>query len=513
MIIVYHKNNRIAKVVSTGGENLSFDKNETVANGLLQLATQFPQSKIVWCNEAYEEYLNLIDIEQFFHHDKMMLSYHPDGNNYLGRKIGYVEESPFIKINKKVSYPTWQMSSSAGVVHSSVLLAIKDKIKLDADFDYYLNSVAKVCMPLGLLCYSEPKLLQEIDTCNEQKASIYTLFKFVKQHYKARWILILLLNLLIYEGKFPFLAYLFSGIFKNRNKKGIILDAIMVKSSLKVFDKLTIDVVIPTIGRSDYLHDVLKDLAQQTHLPITVIIVEQNPVSESKSELDYLHNTKWPFAIKHTFTHQPGACNARNVALSKVESEWVFLNDDDNRFTPDLIEKTFDNIIKHGSTVVCNSYLKKNESNINNFVNQASIFGSGNSFLKSELLKKVSFNMGLEFGYGEDTDFGLQLRNIGSDVIYFPKPSILHLSAPMGGFRIKPKLAWDSEEIMPKPSPTIMLCKLMHNTIEQLSGYKTILFFKYYKYQKHKNPIQYYKMFQKQWNQSLFWANQLKNKS
>jgi hypothetical protein len=39
------------------------------------------------------------------------------------------------------------------------------------------------------------------------------------------------------------------------------------------------------------------------------------------------------------------------------------------------------------------------------------------------------------------------------------------------------------------------------------------LFFKYYKHQKHKNPIQYYKMFQKQWNQSLFWANQLKKTS
>ena len=513
MIIVFHQNAKIIDVVSINDQKIKFDYKLPIAAGLHVLAQQFPDKKILWCSSSVKEQLNIEEIQTLFHHNKMMLSYTPNSTNYLGSKIGYVEESPFIKINKKVSYPTWQMSSLVGVVHASVLMAIKDKIKLDSDFEYYLNSVAKVCMPLGLLCYSEPKLLIKMSVFEGQSASVYTLFKFVKQHYRTRWILLLLLNLLIYEGKFPFVAFLNAAFFKNRNKKGNDLDAITVHSSLKVVDKGTIDVIIPTIGRSNYLHDVLKDLAQQTHLPVTVIIVEQNPVAESKSELDYLHNEQWPFAIDHTFTHQPGACNARNIALSKVESEWVFLNDDDNRFTPDLIEKTFDNIIKYGSTVVSNSYLKKNESNSNNFVNQASIFGSGNSFLKSELLKKVSFNMGLEFGYGEDSDFGLQLRNIGSDVIYFPEPSILHLSAPMGGFRIKPKLAWDGEEIMPKPSPTIMLFKLIHNTKEQLSGYKTILFFKYYKHQKHKNPIQYYKMFQKQWNQSLFWANQLKKTS
>lgn len=513
MIIVYHNNAKITDVVSIDHQKINFDHKLTIAAALHVLAQQFPDKIILWCSSTVKEQLNLEEIEALMHHNKIMLSYTPTGTNYLGSKIGYVDESPFIKINKKVSYPTWQMSSLVGVIHASVLNTIKGTIKLDSDFQYYLNSVAKVCMPLGLLCYSEPKLLRDISTTAVQKASVYTLFKFVKQHYRARWIFLLLLNLLIYERKFPFAAFIYSSFFRNRNKKISNLDAIPVQSSLKVDNKNTIDVVIPTIGRKKYLYDVLCDLRKQTHLPKNVIIVEQNPLPESTTELEYLHTEKWPFAIDHTFTHQPGACNARNIALGKVESEWVFLNDDDNRFKPDLIAKTFDNIVQYGCAVVSNSYLKKNELNSNCFVNQASIFGSGNSFLKSELLKKVSFNMGLEFGYGEDSDFGLQLRNIGSDILYFPEPSILHLSAPMGGFRIKPKLAWDADEIMPKPSPTVMLFKLIHNTKEQFYGYKTILFFKYYKHQKHKNPIQYYNMFQKQWKQSVFWANQLKNAS
>jgi hypothetical protein len=107
----------------------------------------------------------------------------------------------------------------------------------------------------------------------------------------------------------------------------------------------------------------------------------------------------------------------------------------------------------------------------------------------------------------------MQLRNLGHDVLYLPEPEILHLKAPIGGFRTKPALLWQNDDIQPKPSPTVMLYIISHNTKEQLKGYKTTLFFKFYKHQKHKNPVHYYKMFQKQWNQSIFWANQLKKAS
>ena len=165
------------------------------------------------------------------------------------------------------------------------------------------------------------------------------------------------LNLIIYERQFPLGAFLYAYFFKNRKKNKTDIDAIKVNSSLKVIVNPTIDVIIPTIGRKDYLYDVLKDLAQQTHLPINVIIVEQNPQEDSVSELDYIHNEIWPFVIKHTFTHQAGACNARNLALSQVESEWVFLNDDDNRFESDLIEKVFKSIEQYGILSLTTSLL------------------------------------------------------------------------------------------------------------------------------------------------------------
>ncbi len=513
MIVIYHNNSCITRVESKEINTIFFDKKKSIASGLMQLAIQFPESKLVWCHESFQEYINLNAIPELIHHNKMLLSYNPGASNYLGTRIGYVEESPFIKVNKKVTYPTWQMSGSTGVIHASVLIAFKDKIRLDSNFDYYLNSIAKIGMPLGLFCYSEPNLLIELPIkTTKSSASLFTLFKFVKQHYKARWTVLLLLNLLVYELRLSFLALIYSLFFKNRNTSQISLDNIPVQSNRSVVQMATIDVIIPTIGRKKYLYDVLKDLALQTHLPVNVIIIEQNPQENSVSELDYLQNETWPFIIKHTFTNQAGACNARNLALSQVESEWVFLNDDDNRFESDLIEKVFINIKKYGIRVMSTSYLQLNEEQNFNIITQSGIFGSGNSFLKTELLKKVTFNKSFEFGYGEDTDFGFQLRNAGTDIICFPDIRILHLKAPVGGFRIKPVFAWMNENIQPKPSPTIMLYKQLHLTIEQIKGYKIILFFKFYSIQNIKNPISYFNNFQRQWAKSLYWANELKNK-
>ena len=511
MVVLYHKNNIITKVISPNNEILVVKQSKSIAYGIMALAKQFPECKIVWCHELLQDNLNIKDIKILFHHCKMMLSYDLNQKSFLGNKIGYVETSPFIKIKKKVSYPTWIMSGAVGVVHASVLNVICREIKLDRNWDYFLNSVAKVCMPLGLLCYSEPNLLiEKTGRIESISTNLFVLFRFVKQHYKKRWIVLLFLNLLVFEKQFPLLPLLYSLFFKSRKKKLLNLDAIPVQSALTVADQKTIDVIIPTIGRKKYLYAVLQDLGRQTHLPVNVIIVEQNPQPDSVSELDFLTNQTWTFNIKHTFTHQTGACNARNLALSQVESEWVFFNDDDNRFDEKLLETFLNKVQQFGVSVLTTAYLQQNEPQRYSITNQSGIFGSGNSFLKATCLATVAFDMALEFGYGEDTDFGMQLRNKGFDVIYFPEIRILHLKAPIGGFRIKVKHLWDNEIMQPKPSPTIMYVLLNHYTHPQLLNYKLVLFFKLLREESIENYSNFLERFQEKWKVSQYWANHLK---
>ena len=513
MIILYHNGATVVEMVNASTFNIDKASRKSIASVLVEVANQYPQEILVWCHQSFKEALSIAEIEDFAHHKKVLLSYNPSDDPFLDSAVGYIDASLFVRVNKKVFFPTWQMSSAVGCMQSEVLLFLNDSIVLDKNFDYFLCSLAKLLMPKGLLCYSEPRLLKKQTESIATQASYYTLFRFVKQHYRTRWVFLLLLNLFLYERKLPLLPFLFSLFYTNRSKLTLSLDGIKVQSSRKVIATATVDVIIPTIGRKFYLYDVLKDFSKQTHLPKKIIIVEQNPAVGSKSELDYLTLEKWPFEIHHIFTHQAGACNARNLALDQTQSEWVFLADDDNRFETTLVSDIFAKIGQYGNPVVTTSYPQKNESIKYAKVMQWPTFGAGNSFVRKDLLDKVRFNTAFEFGYGEDGDFGMQLRNLGQDVLYLPEPEILHLKAPVGGFRTQPVLRWHNDSIQPKPSPTVMLYNMLHNSKMQTNSYKTTLFFKYYRLQSIKNPVRYYIHYQKQWERSVFWANKLKQQN
>jgi GT2 family glycosyltransferase len=123
----------------------------------------------------------------------------------------------------------------------------------------------------------------------------------------------------------------------------------------------------------------------------------------------------------------------------------------------------------------------------------------------------VNFDKRYEFNYGEDTDFGMQLRHSGEDVIYFADIKITHLKAPMGGYRTKVKQPWQNDAIVPKPSPTIYLLNRTYFTKQQLMGYKLLLALKSYRTSKNKNPFAFAKHFNKKWQRSQFWSEQLTN--
>lgn len=512
MIVVYHHDDVVTEVTINQEANTA-NKGLLVTKVIPQLAKLYPNQALIWCHELARNAIDLTFCEKELRNDRKLISYLPQ-RNFFSNEIGYVEESVFINANKKVTYPTWQVSSLVGGMQTSIINQIDAHFWAIKSLDMALNTIAKNYQPKGLFCYSEPKLLfksLQIEKLNEFSATTDDLFTFVAKNYKKRWLFLLVLNYWLYQRKW-YLWLLFKNIFQNKDPhvKELFFEEKTVIPWCS--EEETIDVVIPTIGRKKYLYDVLKDLSKQTHLPKNVIIVEQNPEENSISELDYLQTEIWPFQIKHVFTHQTGACQARNKALELVESKWVFLNDDDNRFEKKLIENAIQFLLRNQTKVMTSSYLQKHESKNSNIVIQWPTFGAGNTFVYSKIIQSVKFNLSYEYGYAEDADFGMQIRNLGYDIIYNPDCDILHLKATMGGFRSKPNLDWQFEPIAPKPSPTVMLYNLLHKTEQQLLGYKTILFFKYYFKQKIKNPWKYYIYFEKQWELSKNWATKLREK-
>lgn len=511
MIVIYHHNSKATQIWDESHQKDIALLSGSLPELLFALAQRNPERLLVWCHEDFRQQLNKEAMPFIFHHKKMLVSFNPSGKAFLTETIGYIEESSFIKVNPAVRYPTWLVSSAVGGIDASVLNLLESKLAKDNSLDYFLNSMAKLSLESGLFCYSDPELLVAGTTGYQPSANNFTLFRFVKQHYRTRWVLLMLLNLFLYERRLPLLQAVWSLFYKNRTSVKLAFGNIRIDSDKKLAKSKTVDVIIPTIGREKYLYDFLKDLAGQTIIPQKVIIVEQNPLPESRTALGYLENEPWPFRIRHFFTHQAGACNARNLALDETESDWVFFADDDIRIAPDFLEQAFAEINPNTNHVFNFCCLLQGQPPTFEAVHQTSIFGAGCSMITRESLGKSRFGKAYEFGFSEDFDFGSQLMNKGFDTYYLPQPQILHLKAPVGGFRAKPGLVWEKDEIRPKPSPTVMLYKLLYHTKEQLLGYKTNLFIKNYLRQSIKNPFRYYSNFQKQWQKSMSWANHLQS--
>jgi hypothetical protein len=79
----------------------------------------------------------------------------------------------------------------------------------------------------------------------------------------------------------------------------------------------------------------------------------------------------------------------------------------------------------------------------------------------------------------------------------------------MGGFRESPVLEWEQEQPLPKPSPTLMAFAYNYYYLQQIRGFKTSLFLKYYNTQAIKNPVSYIRIMKKRWIKSEYWALKL----
>lgn len=423
-------------------------------------------------------------------------------SNIFNDDLGYIDDKPFMNINTEVVYPTWIKGTELVYIHASLVCQIDGKVATNNSFLYWINSVGKLAQPLGVLSYQMPL------NKNTETLSTKDLYQFVGQHYKKRWIFLLLLNHLLYEKRFPLVAFVKSLSYKKIDIE-INFEDLGEETVFLDREPLAYDVVIPTMGRPDFIYDVLRDLNSQEYLPANVIIIEQNPDINSTTELDHILNTSWQFKIIHQFTHKTGACNARNEALALRVSSWVLFFDDDVRIETDFIKRANDFVALSITKCVTFSCLQKGEVEQERRKTQWSTFGSGCSLVHTSIIDACAFDVALEHGYGEDADYGMQIRNLGYDVLYAPDIKMLHLKAPVGGFRKPHVFPWKTDAIQPKPSPQIMYHRLKNTTEKQLKGYRLVLFIKFYRQYSIKNPITYLSYFNKAWKSSLFWAKKL----
>lgn len=493
MIYLNHINSKTVSSVIKDNDPISFSNNE-LTHCFWEICEKYPEEIIIWRDKEIDVALDN-NLQNIFRHHLIMVSY-PIKSTYIPDEIGYIDQFPFVNPDYSVKYPTWRMSTDVGGIKASTALEFKPVFKSIQNFGYLINSIAKLGQQNSLFCYNEPDLVKiKSQIPFKTQASSFDLFKFISQHYKFERLLIMLFCQIRYHNKidlFSFLRSIFKKSFFNQN---IELSPIEFNRNDKSKNK-TIDVIIPTIGRAKYVLNILNDLKNQSHLPSKVIIIEQDPDSTSKSQLNII-KSDWPFEIIHYFIHETGACNARNIGLENCSSDYIFLCDDDNHFEENLLQNAIKESIRLQTDCIVTHYPQINENLKFNKIKQWAAFGSGNAILKrNKKSKDLRFDIEFEFGYGEDHDFGWQLRNNGVDIIYHPELKIKHLKLNSGGFR---QVLVQSDLDGPKPSVSMMLLIQKHYSIYMKRGYKISMFLKYYRRQSIKNPWKYLKSMKRRW--------------
>lgn len=515
-IVLVHDFNRVKAISAKYNEDQSFKNwiGKKIGEVLWLAAEQFPNDWIGWCHEQLVPAADFAQWGTLAGHPLQMLSFEPQ-QYYIHERIGYADfSSPFLPhIPKHLRFGTWQASACVGLIHAAVLRQFKSLSSISTDFRLLISAIAKHGSQIGLFPYSEPCLLvKPIPTLLGTGASMRATMQLAKSYYGLKWVVFIWLCALIYERKFrP--DWLLLGLLQPALPK-VKLDYTSLQSLLTNYEQVpnasdSVEVVIPTLGRAAYLKDVLTDLAKQSLIPDTVTIIEQNTVQGAPSELDYLQSENYPFRIKHQFIYRTGACNARNLAIEGLDKavKWVFFADDDIR----IGEQTLRNAIKAAKSVGLSAltiavYQKNEREPQGIYPTLWSTFGSGCSIVQREYATAARFDMGMEFGFGEDSDYGMALRRIGCNIGYLASDPMLHLKAPIGGFRTKFVPVWNDEPLSPKPSPTIMCNYLKNHSEYQLNGYQFFLIV---------NRIVRERNWRigrmlKQWNISLKWGQYLR---
>jgi len=505
-LVVVHDLSKALKIEGVQVDTSYFRMNLTDA--IVNLSKKYSDFHVAWIHKDYYDQVNF----EFLIHGEMfhpeLWSFAPDKMDYIPSEIGLVDQSIFINVSKRVKYPTWIMSSIVGKMAPNGFRDIELESLNKMNFDFFLNLFAKQNMPLGLKCYSQPQLLKNNHYSEKPgKMKAVDLFNFVYLDYKPLWSYLMAFHFFI-SLKSEFFGFLGFLIVK-RKKVDFRRFGWVTKTKNEIHNPKneSIDVLIPTLGRPEYLKKFLNDLRNQSLLPKRVIIIEQRPEG-AKTELNYLKEKFWPFEIIHHCIHQFGACNARNIGLKEVQSKWLFLADDDISIEGDFIEQGLNKLKSQNSDVGVFQVIEKRgiEKNENW---QWGAFGSGCSLVKTDAIKDTFFDIRFEFGFGEDSDFGMQLRNNGHDILYFSAPSIFHHKAPIGGFRQEIIKPWDTDKIIPRPSPTVMLFNLLHQTSWQRIGYRYIFFLKNLRKKSVLGVLTYLINFNARWQRSVYWGQKL----
>lgn len=218
-----------------------------------------------------------------------------------------------------------------------------------------------------------------------------------------------------------------------------------------------ISVVIPTLHRTEFLINTLKDLVKQVcNFPFEIVIVDQSNEMD-KEALNFCK--EYSFCKYHHITFFKGLPEARNFGWQNAVYDYVLYVDDDIQCHPNLLSEHYKYLTDPEIGIVAGGITEKNNPNtgtrigvfekikanpITGFHKKGQLevehakgcnYSTKTSILKS--LKGTDQNLTKGAALYEELDYCLRVKKAGYKIFFNSEAHVVHLAAAAGGCRVE----------------------------------------------------------------------------
>ncbi|MBR8806253.1 glycosyltransferase family 2 protein [Porphyromonas levii] len=118
---------------------------------------------------------------------------------------------------------------------------------------------------------------------------------------------------------------------------------------------MKVSVIIPTYGRSDFLHKAVHSVLEQSYSEIELIIVDDNGAGtpNQRSNEQFIKDLNSAMVSYIPLPQNRGGSHARNVGAFHSSGDFICFLDDDDEFLPEKISKQVELLSKRSDFVAC----------------------------------------------------------------------------------------------------------------------------------------------------------------
>jgi glycosyltransferase involved in cell wall biosynthesis len=336
---------------------------------------------------------------------------------------------------KKNDFTSWKYYFHCSIFKNEVfkICNISEKFKnIDyACLDFSLRLLKSGVIPIYKKCLNDK--LKQPDLFNQIEYNLNDEIEFAKSHATKS---LRIFGLFLMLSNYKLFSNLKLNYFTSNPYQPLNSIKIIRNQSISLPTNCEVSVVIITLGRYDYIKNVLVQLLDQTIKPCEIIIVDSTP----KPQIELIEDLQsLDTCIKYHSFPIIGQCSQRNYGIKIAIGSYILFMDDDMDDIPlNHIEKHVSNLQIHNAD--CSNGtpdeigVKQIDRNLAPVVSD--VFPTNDTLIAKEyLIKAGGFDELMDKGQSEDHDLGIRVFLAGALMIKSYSLNSVHLRASTGGLR------------------------------------------------------------------------------